>query len=45
VTDKGLNRLMALKSLEKLWLNRTGVSKKGVAAIRAALPRCEVSAD
>ena len=45
VTDKGLNRLTALKSLEKLFLNRTLVSKKGVAAIRAALPRCEVSAD
>lgn len=43
VTDSGLNRLATLKSLKKLSLSRTSVSKKGVATIRAALPKCEVT--
>ena len=43
ITDRSVNHFKSLKNLEKLSLERTNVSKKGAAAIRAALPKCEVT--
>ncbi len=45
ITDKGLGPLSGLKSLDKLSLEGTNATKQGVAKIRAALPKCDVTAD
>jgi len=45
VTDKGLESLQSLKSLTKLSVQRTKVSRKGITAFRKALPKCEVVSD
>ncbi len=42
VTDAGLKDLAALMGLRKLDLGDTGVTKAGVAALRKALPACEI---
>lgn len=43
ITDKAVNDLKQMKNLEKLGLERTKMTKMGVAAIRSALPKCEVT--
>jgi hypothetical protein len=43
-TDAALEPLKALTQLELLTLHSSGLSSVGVAALRAALPRCQVTA-
>ena len=45
VTDDGLETLSACKSLKKLELRLTAVSKKGVAKLQQAIPKLEVEFD
>jgi len=45
VTDAGLEHLAGLKNLAELKLNGTAVTGKGVAKLKAALPKCNISAD
>jgi internalin A len=42
ITDAGLKNLFPLTRLQSLDLSQTKVTKAGVAAIRKALPKCEV---
>jgi hypothetical protein len=43
VTDKGLEELKRLSQLRQLDLDRTSVTKTGVAAFRASMPKCTVT--
>ena len=42
VTDAGLEHLAGLKNLAQLTLGGTAVTDKGVATLKAALPRCNI---
>jgi hypothetical protein len=42
VSDRSQSSLAALQRLERLDLSATDVSQQAAAALRAALPRCEV---
>ena len=44
IDDSAVEVLCTLTGLEKLDLQRTGISQEGIAAIRAALPRANVLA-
>lgn len=44
VDDSAVEVLCTLTGLEKLDLQRTGISQEGIAAIRAALPKANVLA-
>jgi hypothetical protein len=43
VTDTGLGKLAALKHLEELSLFDTSVTAAGVAALKKALPKCDIN--
>ena len=43
VTDAGLEYLTGLKNLELLTLPGTAVTDKGVAKLKAALPKCNIT--
>lgn len=43
VTDLAVNVLSGLKSLRELYLNETSVTAAATAALRSALPGCEIS--
>ena len=45
VSDAGLKHLKGMGSLQRLWLTNTHVSDGGVAALRAALPNCNIEAN
>jgi hypothetical protein len=45
ITDAGLVRLEALKSLEELRLGKTKVTAAGVAKLQQALPKCKITWD
>jgi hypothetical protein len=42
VTDAGLKRLQALKHLQKLYLDGSKATKKGVEEFQQSLPQCRV---
>jgi hypothetical protein len=42
VTDEGLVHLASIRSLQKLGLSGTGVTKQGVQRLQTALPHCEI---
>jgi hypothetical protein len=43
VTDAGLEHLAGLKNLAELHLKGTAVTDKGVAKLKAALPKCSIT--
>tara|TARA_Y100000766_G_C18340757_1_gene334655 strand:- start:38 stop:190 length:153 start_codon:yes stop_codon:yes gene_type:complete len=43
ITDEGLKEVAKLQQLEGLFLNRTQVTKAGVAELKKALPNCEIA--
>jgi hypothetical protein len=42
ITDRGISHLESMKSLRRLGLYGTGVTKSGVERLRTALPQCEI---
>jgi Leucine-rich repeat (LRR) protein len=42
ITDGCIVSLGKIRALRKVWLGETKVTKKGLAQLRAALPRCEI---
>jgi F-box/leucine-rich repeat protein 14 len=42
VTDQGLIHLNGLTRMKRLYLNGCNVTDKGLQAVRAALPGCEI---
>ena len=45
VDDKAVEALSGFRNLKELYVYRTGISKKGLAQIRKALPRCRLLAE
>jgi len=45
ITDAGLEHLKSLENLERLGLHSTNVTKQGVAALKQALPNCDIYSD
>jgi len=42
ISDRGVPAILALKSLKKLWIERTRISEMGLEQIKNGLPKCEV---
>jgi len=42
ISDRGIAAISSLKSLKRLWIERTRITEKGVEALQAALPDCEI---
>ena len=42
ISDRGVPAILALKSLKKLWIERTRISEMGLQKLKKGLPGCEV---
>jgi len=42
VTDECIATLSRIKTLRKVWLGETRITKKGIAQLRAARPGCQI---
>ena len=45
ITDTDLEHLKSLEGLKHLDISGTKVTKEGVAALKKALPKCEITSD
>jgi Leucine-rich repeat (LRR) protein len=42
ISDRGIAAISKLKSLKRLWIDRTRITEKGAESLKAALPDCEI---
>ena len=42
ISDKGVPAISSLKSLKRLWIERTRITERGAETLRKALPECEI---